>query len=736
MKRFLGLMVMVGVGLWGRPAFADCICDVPNSNCTAFPDVTGDDADDINGCITDLGSAGGIVNLSSGVFHIYTPITLASNVAIIGAGPQSTRLKWMSEVTAPDPSYMFVHLNTSGPISDVTIKNLRILGRNDWIIGVYITGNDTNRNERITVRNVRIRKCGEYGIHIKHTNGVFIRDVHLWHNGYNDISELYLPADNPDPQPGQHNHNIYLRQVDDAFIEQVNTTDAAANGVNISHASNVVVSGVAANDNGQHGIRIEQSDWVKITEIYPDDYPSETINNEENGIEIHPDDGPLWDAIDSCYDNNDYICVENTTSTSNSGDSIYLAYTCHYKLIDNTLSSPVVWVAISLPSTPGVCGDIPLDPAAWPFNRTGYPIYALSSESAFTDTDDDDDGYDSIEDGGSDCNDGNDAIYAGASEICGDGIDQDCDFVDPFCDSDGDGITDNLDNCSSIANADQQDTDADGQGNACDNDNDNDGYADPDDCQPTNSGVNPGAAEICGDGIDQNCDGVDPSCDTDGDGLTDSEEASLGTNPNDSDSDDDNLTDYQEAITYGTDPNDSDTDNDSLSDYMEVQTGSDPAVYTDIITPILDLLLDSDEDGDSYDSTADGGNDCNDEDASVYPGAVEICGDGIDQNCDGVDPSCDSDGDGLNDDVEVAEGSDPNDPSSTACVPPSADTDWTVTHDCTFMQDKIWSGDLYVQNGVLMTIPAGISLDMDFTQNKLVIEYGSGVLIQQGGTLY
>jgi hypothetical protein len=32
--------------------------------------------------------------------------------------------------------------------------------------------------------------------------------------------------------------------------------------------------------------------------------------------------------------------------------------------------------------------------------------------------------------------------------------------------------------------------------------------------------------------------------------------------------------------------------------------------------------------------------DCKDTDPTVYPGAVEICGDGIDQNCDGTDPPC------------------------------------------------------------------------------------------------
>jgi len=44
--------------------------------------------------------------------------------------------------------------------------------------------------------------------------------------------------------------------------------------------------------------------------------------------------------------------------------------------------------------------------------------------------------------------------------------------------------------------------------------------------------------------------------------------------------------------------------------------------------------------------------DCNDNDPSIYPGAPEICGDGIDQNCDGVvDDGCilciDHDGDGY-----------------------------------------------------------------------------------------
>ena len=32
--------------------------------------------------------------------------------------------------------------------------------------------------------------------------------------------------------------------------------------------------------------------------------------------------------------------------------------------------------------------------------------------------------------------------------------------------------------------------------------------------------------------------------------------------------------------------------------------------------------------------------DCRDSDPATYPGAVEICGDGRDQDCDGTDPPC------------------------------------------------------------------------------------------------
>ncbi|NQT74507.1 MAG: hypothetical protein HQ553_17345 [Chloroflexi bacterium] len=101
-----------------------------------------------------------------------------------------------------------------------------------------------------------------------------------------------------------------------------------------------------------------------------------------------------------------------------------------------------------------------------------------------------------------DCNDSDASVNPGATELCGDGIDQDCNGSDLTCtlqtwylDSDGDGY-----GGLSTRIADTQPT----------------GYvADSGDCDDSvccGAGINPGATEICGDGIDQDCSGSDLNC--------------------------------------------------------------------------------------------------------------------------------------------------------------------------------------------------------------------------------
>lgn len=64
--------------------------------------------------------------------------------------------------------------------------------------------------------------------------------------------------------------------------------------------------------------------------------------------------------------------------------------------------------------------------------------------------------------------------------------------------------------------------------------------------------------------------------DTDGDGLEDSREAQLGTDPSSADTDADGLSDREEAVVYMTTPTNPDTDGDSFLDGEEVRGGYDP----------------------------------------------------------------------------------------------------------------------------------------------------------------
>ena len=70
---------------------------------------------------------------------------------------------------------------------------------------------------------------------------------------------------------------------------------------------------------------------------------------------------------------------------------------------------------------------------------------------------------------------------------------------------------------------------------------------------------------------------VNTAIDSDGDGLSDDEEALIGTEPGNPDTDGDGLLDGEEINTYGTDPVDSDTDGDGLNDGDELNShGTDP----------------------------------------------------------------------------------------------------------------------------------------------------------------
>ena len=300
-----------------------------------------------------------------------------------------------------------------------------------------------------------------------------------------------------------------------------------------------------------------------------------------------------------------------------------------------------------------------------------------------------------------DCDDSDAAVNPGATEYCDD-IDNDCDGeIDPWWSAD--------------ATTWYEDWDGDGYGDpslwytteACDLP---DGYTSAElatDCNDVDATINPDAIEVC-DGVDNDCDGViDPSdssdastwyADVDGDGYGDADATALACDASDG------------WVADATDCDDSDAAVNPAA--TEVCNGIDddcdgvidPSDSSDASTWYADV------DGDGYgdaDATAlacdasDGwvadATDCDDEDAAVNPGAIEVCN-GIDDDCDGVvDPDdsadagtwyADADGDGFGDADTSMTGCDADDgyvTDDTDCD----DTDATVHPDAEEICDGI-----------------------------------------------
>ena len=133
--------------------------------------------------------------------------------------------------------------------------------------------------------------------------------------------------------------------------------------------------------------------------------------------------------------------------------------------------------------------------------------------------------------------------------------------------------------------------------------------------------------------------------DFDADGLDDRAEYLYGTDPTESDTDGDGISDGDEIHTYHTDPLNGDTDGDGLPDGYEVSESS--------LNPL------------SFDSDEDGLSDSEEVSRGLDPGNSDTDGDGLQDGEEedlGADPSAwDTDGDGLSDGVEAALLLSPND---------------------------------------------------------------------------
>jgi ELWxxDGT repeat protein len=270
----------------------------------------------------------------------------------------------------------------------------------------------------------------------------------------------------------------------------------------------------------------------------------------------------------------------------------------------------------------------------------------------------------------SDCDDNNPAIHSGAAEICGNGIDDNCNGeIDEECDRDGDGYTE-------------------AQG----------------DCDDDNAAVHPSAVEICGNDIDENCNNfLDESCtfytwyeDADSDGFGNPENSVItyeNIAPTGYVADNTDCNDQDDYIYPGKWYLDFDQDGYGTGNYVE--QCERPMVPSGVHWKRANQL------------TALTG-DCNDENEDVHPGADEICN-GYDNNCnDLIDEGCDEfvwyrdyDGDGFGDPE--------NSITTSSDVPPDGYV--ADNTDCNDLDDYVYPGKWYI----------------DFDQDG----YGTGYYVEQ-----
>lgn len=180
-------------------------------------------------------------------------------------------------------------------------------------------------------------------------------------------------------------------------------------------------------------------------------------------------------------------------------------------------------------------------------------------------------------------------------------------------------------------------------------DADGDGHDSSTDCDDADAEVHPGATELPGDGVDQDCDGAELCYeDADDDGWLSDEAGTVTSSDLDCDdayegTDDDGAGDCNDddpAVNPAATDVTGDGVDSNCDDIEQCMYDADEDGWLELYSSaIISVDEDCDDEYEAYNTAPLG--DCEPYDASINPGADEICGDGIDQDCDGQpDPAC------------------------------------------------------------------------------------------------
>ena len=94
--------------------------------------------------------------------------------------------------------------------------------------------------------------------------------------------------------------------------------------------------------------------------------------------------------------------------------------------------------------------------------------------------------------------------------------------------------------------------------------------------------------------------------------------------------------------------------------------------------------------------------------------------------------SVDASGNNASQRIRTVNVVDPTPPPS--CIIPDSGK-WTINGNCMVDSSVTAPGDVLVQNHSTLTVPSGVTLDIDFTEFNLTVQYCSGVSVKSGGTV-